>query len=59
MIVKIISTQSIDFELYPETNGRPWVIFNTAKYNNDDKKCIKSLDENKKAGLIDYEIIEK
>lgn len=59
MIVKLISTQSFDLELYPETNGRPWIIFDTAKYNSYEKQCIKSLEENKKAGLIDYEIIEK
>lgn len=59
MIIKLVSTQSLDLELYPETNGRPWTIFDTAECNSYEKRYIESLKENKKAGLINYEIIEK
>lgn len=58
MIIKEISTQSIDLELYPETNGRPWAIVDTSKMGNYADKYIDSLKTNKAFGLVDFVILE-
>ena len=59
MIIKAISTQSIDFGNYGDNGGRPY-----ATVNIDDipttyqAQYIKSLKRNKSAGLLDFKILE-
>lgn len=59
MIIKIISTQSIDFENYPENNGRPYKITNTKDMPKTYiKTYLKYLKINVLNGLLKYEVLE-
>lgn len=59
MIIKIISTQTIDLKNYPENNGRPFILVNTKEMTETYlKSYLKYLKINASAGLLKYKIIE-
>ena len=59
MIIKIISTQSIDLKSYLENNGRPYKIIDTQYMPKTYiKTYLKYLKINAAAGLLKYEVLE-
>lgn len=59
MIIKVISTQSTDFENYPETNGKPYKIIDTYYMPKTYVKTyLKYLKTNASKGLLKYEVLK-
>lgn len=59
MLIKVISTQSYDKELYPETKGKPYHITDCSNMSKIEFAIyLDGLKVNKAFGLVDFEILE-
>ena len=60
LIIKVESTQIIDFENYPENNGKPYYIKDFSELPEKERvPYFNFLKRNKEAKLLNYYILSK